>query len=59
MVKRYFQQFEIDFDQNFATVVKLMIFRVLFAIAAFFNLDIKQIDLKTVFFTASLISLYT
>lgn len=49
VVKGYLQQFGIDFDQTFAAVVKLMAFRVLFAIAAFYNLDIDQIDVKTAF----------
>ena len=49
MVKGYLQQFGVDFDQTFATVVKPMTFRVLFAIAAFLNLDIDQMDVKTAF----------
>lgn len=43
------QQFGVDFDQTFAAVVKPMAFRVLFAIAAFYDLDIDQIDVKTAF----------
>lgn len=49
MVKGYFQQFGIDFDQTFAAIVKLMAFRVFFTIAAFFNLDIDPIDIKIAF----------
>ena len=49
VVKSYLQQFGVNFDQTFAVVVKPMAFRVLFAIAAFFNLDIKQMDVKTAF----------
>lgn len=49
MVKRYLQQFRVDFDQTFITVVKLIAFKVLFAIAAFLDLDIDQLDVKTVF----------
>lgn len=41
VVKGYLQQFGVDFDQTFAAVVKPMAFRVLFAIAAFFDLDIE------------------
>lgn len=48
-MKGYLQQFEVDFDQTFAAVVKPMAFRVLFAIAAFFDLDIDQMDVKTAF----------
>lgn len=40
VVKGYLQQFKIDFDQIFATVIKPMAFRVLFAIAIYFDLDI-------------------
>ena len=49
IVKGYFQQFGVDFDQIFAVVVKPMAFRVFFAITAFFDLDIDQIDVKTAF----------
>lgn len=49
VVKGYLQQFGIDFDQTFAAVVKPMAFRVLFAVAAFFDLDIDQMDVKTAF----------
>ena len=49
VVKGYLQQAGIDIDQTFAVVVKLMAFRALFAIAAFYNLDIEQIDVKTAF----------
>lgn len=47
MRKSYLQQFGIDFNQTFAIVIKSMIFRVLFAMAAFYNLNINQIDIKT------------
>lgn len=49
-MKGYLQQFGIDVDQTFAAVVKPMAFRVLFAIATFFNPDIDQIKVKTAFF---------
>lgn len=49
VVKGYLQQAGIDFDQTFAAVVKPMTSQALFAIAAFYNLDIKQIDVKTAF----------
>ena len=49
VVKEYLQQAGIDFDQTFAAVVKPMAFRALFAIAAFYDLDIEQIDVKTAF----------
>lgn len=49
VVKGYLQQFGVDFDQTFAAVVKPMAFRVLFAVAAYFDLDIDQMDVKTAF----------
>lgn len=49
VVKDYLQQFGVDFDQTFAAVVKPMAFRVVFAIAAYYDLDIDQTDVKTAF----------
>lgn len=49
VVKGYLQQYGVDFEQTFASVVKPMAFRVLFAIAAFLNLEIEQMDVKTAF----------
>ena len=48
-MRGYLQQFRIDFDQTFAAVIKSMAFRVLFAIAAYYDLDIDQMDVKTAF----------
>ncbi len=49
VVQSYLQQFGIDFNQTFAAVVKPMAFRVLFAIATYYDLDIDQMDVKTAF----------
>lgn len=49
VVKGYLQQAGVDFDQTFAAIVKPMAFRALFAIATFYELDIEEIDVKTVF----------
>lgn len=49
VVKGYLQQYGVDFDQTFDAVVKPMAFRVLFAIAAYYDLDIDQMDVKTAF----------
>lgn len=46
-MRGYLQQFGIDFDQIFAAVVKPMAFRVLFAIATYYNLNIDQMNIKT------------
>ena len=50
VIKSYLQQAGVDFDQTFAVVVKPMAFRALFPIAAFYDLDIEQMDVKTTFF---------
>ena len=50
MVKGYLQQFNVDFDQTFAMEIKPMAFRVLFVVAVFYDLDIDQMEIKTVFF---------
>ena len=49
VVKGYLQLFRVNFNKTFAAVVKPMAFRVLFIVAAFFNLNIKQMDVKTAF----------
>lgn len=49
VIKGYLQQFGVDFDQTYASVVKPMASRTLFALAAFFDLDIDQMDVKTSF----------
>lgn len=36
-----------DSDQPFAAVIKPMAFQAFFAITAFYNLDIEQMDVKT------------
>lgn len=49
IVKGYLQQFRVDLAQSFAALLKPMAFRVFFAIASFYNLEIDQIDVETVF----------
>lgn len=49
VVRGYLQQFGIDFDQKFAAVVRPMAFRVLFAIATYYDLGVYQIDVRTIF----------
>ena len=49
VVKGYLQQYGVNYDQTFAAVVKPIAFRALFAIAAYYNLKIEQIDVKTAF----------
>ena len=50
VVKGYLQQYGVDYNQTFAAVVKPIAFKTLFVIAAYYNLKIKQIDIKTAFF---------
>lgn len=47
--KRPLQQCIINFDQSFVAVVKPMVFRVLCAIVACYDLGIDQMDVKTSF----------
>ena len=49
VIKGYLQQYGFDFDQTYPSVVKPMAFKTLFALAAFFDLDIDQMDVKTAF----------
>jgi hypothetical protein len=49
VAKGYEQQFGIDYDQTFASVVKPMSYKALFAIAASLDLEIEQMDVKTAF----------
>ena len=50
VVKGYLQQYNINYDQTFTVVVKPIAFRALFIITAYYNLKIKQMDIKTTFF---------
>ena len=49
VVKGYGQQQGIDYDETFASVVKPMSYKALFAIAAALDLEIEQMDIKTAF----------
>ncbi len=49
VVKGYLKQFGVDFDQTFAEVVKPIAFHSFFAIAAYYDLKIDQMDVKTAF----------
>ena len=49
IVKNYLQQYDIDFEQIFVFVIKSMIFRILFVIVVFLDLEIEQMNVKTVF----------
>jgi hypothetical protein len=49
VVKGYLQQYSVDYDQTFTIVVKPIAFKALFVIAAYYNLKIEQMDIKTAF----------
>ena len=44
---RYLQEFEIDFDETFESVVRIDIIRYLFAIAIYYVLEIILVDCKS------------
>ena len=49
VVKGFQQREGIDFHETFAAVIKPMTFRIIFALAAHFDLKIMQVDVKTAF----------
>ena len=49
VVKGFEQQFGIDYNQTYAAVIKPMSYKVLFALAAFYDLYIEQMDVITAF----------
>ena len=44
------QQYGLDYDQTFALVVNLMLYKTFFSLAAIHNWEIKHMDIKTAFF---------
>ena len=50
MVRSFQQKEGLDFFDTFITVIKLISYKALFAIAAVYDLEIEQIDVKTAFF---------
>lgn len=50
IVKSYLQQYGVDFNQIFLAIVKLMAFKILFAITTYYNFYINQMDVKINFF---------
>ena len=55
LVTKGFRQLQgIDYDETFSTVVMLKSVRIILAIAAYFNYEIWQMDVKTVFLNGML-----
>ncbi|KAG6998837.1 Retrovirus-related Pol polyprotein from transposon TNT [Fusarium oxysporum f. sp. conglutinans] len=49
MVRGFEQQEGIDYNETFASVVKPMTYKAIFAIAAALDLELEQMDVKTAF----------
>lgn len=58
-MKRFQQQKAIDYNGSFASFVKLISYKAIFAIAAALNWEIKQIDMKIAFYTIGLLEKFT
>ena len=54
MAKGYSQREGIDYDETFSPVAKIKSIRILLAIAAYYNFDIWQMDVKTTFLNGEL-----
>ncbi len=54
VAKRFQQKYGIDYIETFSNTVKLMVFRALFALAAFKDLEIQQWNIKLAFPNASI-----
>ena len=49
MIRGFEQREGIDFNETFASVVKPMSYKAIFAMAAALNYELKQMDVKTAF----------
>ena len=54
VVKGFEQRFGIDYKETFAAVVKSMTYKVIFAIVAFYDFELEQMDVKTAFLNGTL-----
>jgi len=49
VVKGYKQQFDIDYDQIFVSVIKLQMYKTLFVLTAHYDLEVNQMNVTTAF----------
>jgi len=54
VVKGYKQQFDIDYDQTFVSVIKLQTYKTLFTLAAHYDLEVNQMNVTTAFLYGSI-----
>ena len=54
VVRGFKQRYGLDYDKTFAFVVKPMSYKDIFSLATIYNWEIKQMNVKTAFFTAKL-----
>ena len=54
VVRKFEQKYDIDFNETFAAIVKSMTYKILFAMIAFHDWNIEQMNVKTAFFYENL-----
>jgi len=54
VVKGYKQQFDIDYDQTFVSVIKPQTYKTLFVLTAHYDLEVNQMNITTAFLYGSI-----
>ena len=54
VARGFTQRYGIDYKETFASVIRAATFRVIFALAAYFDLEIEQLDVQTAFLYSDL-----
>jgi len=49
VVKDYEQQFDIDYDQTFVSVIELQTYKILFVLMTHYDLEVNQMNVTTAF----------